>query len=58
MSKTKNDFFVWIKKNPLFKSKYILITDRVKYCEGMLKEQLEKKRWINETEYLKAIREQ
>lgn len=25
------------KKKPLFKSKYFLVTDRVKYCEGKLK---------------------
>lgn len=30
-------YFIWIKRNPLFKSKYTLITDREKYCEGKLK---------------------
>lgn len=30
------------KKKPLFKSKYSLVTDREKYCEGTLKRVLKK----------------
>lgn len=30
------------KKKPLFKSKYSLVTDREKYCEGTLKKILKK----------------